>query len=878
MGQETIEGLLEKLDAVIVKRDRGYQTIDAQYKRSDGNVIAKQYDEYKLRKDSVTDQANKDSIDCQKELDVLCKKIRSKQPALIEMGQDNLNRNERFPRQVALGKYHVCYENLDFFVPKMFRFPFEKPMYIADDSQTELLHKILLRLMYALPTNKQEYYVFDPVGVGRSVWNFNQLFSNQKVFPQGKVMTNSAELKAALKDVAEYMSSLYSDFFSIENDCPDWDACNRRFYSQGNPQKMLPYKVFIFMDVPEEMDADCFSLFRKLMLHSRECGFLVLFSFNSVLLEAEDSKMRAQELQLRKLVDDSLPLHAVLDRELTELSFERLQVYSVGEKFPDRKKLSELLTVFEKEVEKADKSTFSFEGILPQESLFSESSDQKLCVPSGYIAAGGNELIIEIGDRTPHYLVGGTTGSGKSNFLHNLIVSASWHYSPKELQLYLLDFKEGVEFSRYASPALANAALVAIEADTEYGISVLRHLDSEKTRRYSKFKQSGCKDIHAYRKQHPNEPMPRILVVIDEFQVLFESNEREQTISSMTTLAKQGRACGIHMILATQTLKGVDFGSLGTQFSGRIALNCPAEDSKLFLGGITSNNEAAAELEIPYAILNIAQGNPSKNVKFAVPEAKSELIASKISEINKKAKQEGLSTSTKRFEGQKFPTLPRPETFRHRGALTLTLGEVLNYESEPLSLEFRPAPENNLLLCGRNSQMKQDFLRVTLLSALGCQDCDGVVYIGDDELPNGFSGAQKIVCYKDAKDFVDAEKGNYFSHRRLVILDNSNLARSIEFPPKPYGQKNDYLTSFMQFWEDANQHSTHIVAFYDGANRIKACGIQLTDFQYRIGFDESMEEYNYLLGNSGRVMKSQIGQRAFIADNQTITAWFRPYE
>lgn len=877
MSQETIEGLLKRLDEVIVRRERDYRRIDSDYKREDGTVLSKEYDEYQRRRKAATEYADRESIDCQRKLDELCGKVRARQPALVDLKAKDLNGNGRFPRWVTLGKYHVRYENLDFFVPKTFRFPFEKPMYIADDSQMELLHKVLLRLMYALPANKQEYYVFDPIGMGRSAWIFNQLFSNRKLFPQGKVMTTSAELKAALQDVSDYMGSLYSDSFSIGKDCPDWDSCNRRLYAQGNHEQMLPYKIFIFMDVPEEMDAVCFSMFRKLMLHSAECGFLVLFSFNGTLLEAEDSKMRAQELQLRQLVDGSLPLHAVLDREIKDISYDRLHIDSVGEKFPDRQKLCELLDAFQEEAGKADSSFRSFDRILPRQALFHGSSARKLTIPCGYAAAGGNEFSIEIGDRTPHYLIGGTTGSGKSNLLHNIIVSALWNYGPDELSLYLLDFKEGVEFSRYAAPALPGIALVAVEADTEYGISVLRHLDKEKNARYDKFKKSGCKDICAYRECHPEEPMPRVLVVIDEFQVLFESSEKEQTIQSMTALAKQGRACGIHMILATQTLKGVDFTSLGTQFSGRIALNCPAEDSKLFLGGITSSNEAAVDLQIPYAIVNTAQGNPSKNVKFAVPEAKSQAIADRMSEMRRETDRRGYPVRTRVFEGQKFPACPSEETFHRESGFVLTLGEILSYNSEPLALELYPSPESNLLLCGHDWQMKSYFLYEILRSALGCRDCEGIVYIGQDELPGEFAGNARITRYADAKAFVEGEKEHYFDRKRIVILNGENLARSVGFPPTSYAPRNDYFTSFKAFWEDANQNSTYIIALYDGINRIKACGIPLADFQYRIGYDVSMEEYNYLLGNSGRILRTQIGQRAFFADNQIITAWFRPY-
>ncbi|WP_406042457.1 FtsK/SpoIIIE domain-containing protein [Succinimonas sp.] len=876
MSEENIDGLLKRLDEVILRRENGYRSIDREYTREDGTILAKRYDEYRQRKQYVTERADKDSLDCQQKLDDMCRNVRKWQPALVDIENVNLNRIGRFPRWIALGKYHVRYKNLDFYVPQLFRFPLEKPMYIADDRQTELFHKVLLRLMYALPANKQQYYIFDPIGMGRGFWIFNQLFPNQKLFPQGKVMTTVAELKTALQDVSDYISNLYSNFFSIGNDCPDWDSCNRRFCSQGRNEKMLPYKIFIFMDVPEEMNADCFATFRKLILHGAECGFLVLFSFNDTLLQAEDSKMKAQELLLRELVDISLPAHAVLDRKINDVTYARLQIKSIGEKFPDSQKLRELLNAFQEEVGKDGDEFCSFDRILPREELFHESSAKKLSIPCGYAASGGNELSIEIGDRVPHYLIGGTTGSGKSNLLHNIIVSSMWHYGPNDLSLFLLDFKEGVEFSRYASPPLPGIALVAVEADTEYGISVLRHLNDEKNARYAKFKKCGCKDILAYRQLHPEDTMPRVLIIIDEFQILFESNEKDQTIASMTTLAKQGRACGIHMVLATQTLKGVDFGSLGTQFSGRIALNCPAEDSKLFLGGLTSNNEAAANLEIPYAIINTAQGNPSKNIKFAVPEATSEAIAYKLAELRRETDRKGYSVQTKIFEGQKFPKLPPDEFFRKDCGFVLTLGEILNYDSDPLRLGLHPSPASNLLLCGHDTQMKLDFLIAIMRSSLGCQDCEEIIYIGEDGLPEMFA-KDRIKAYADARRFVDAEKAHYFDRKRIIIIDNENLTKSVGFPPTSYGKKDPYFESFMEFWEEANRNSTHIIAFYDGINRIKACGAPLTDFQYRIGYNVSTEEYNYLLGNLGPLMRLQIGQRAFFADNQTIKAWFKPY-
>lgn len=880
MDQETIEGLLKCLDDAIVRREKNYETLDSRYKNENGHIMSSEYDEYKERKDKVEEHFHTNAIDYQQKLDDLSKRVRKKQPALIELREEYINKNGRFPRRIALGKYHVQYENLDIFVPKMFEFPFKKPMYICDDGQMALLHKVLLRLMYSLPLDKQEYYIFDPMGLGKSVWNFNRLFSNEKIFPQKKIMSTAIELKEALKDVMEYMQTLYSGTFDLQTNCEDWDSYNRWLYSQKKTKKMLQYKVFLFLNVPDGMDAECFEMFRKLLMHSEKCGFLVLFSFNEVLLEAEDSKMKAQELLLSQCIDNSLPLHSVLDKTISDLTFEKLNITSVGEKFPDDRSLDALLRNFDEMIKNNTNSMFSFDDMLGQDSLFNKKSYEGLTIPCGYTTSGGAEVIIEIGDRYPHYLIGGTTGSGKSNLLHNIIVSSCWNYNPEELRVYLLDFKEGVEFNRYSEPILRHAELVATEADTEYGISVLDHLIIEKARRYKTFKDSNCKDITAYKKKNPTEIMPRVLVIIDEFQVLFEGADKDRTIETLTTLAKQGRACGIHLVLATQSLKGIDFGNLAPQFSGRIALKCSPEDSKILLGGITSNNEEASELEIPYAILNTSQGSKAGNVKYAVPEAKTDSIGIKLDEINGESDRQRIHTYTKIFEGQTFPNMPEESSFKHEQGMILTLGEVLSYDASRLDIMLANSPENNILLCGHDEQMKSDFLYEILLSAIGCRECDELVFIGE-KVPKCYASMgedSKLVIYSNIVAFIEANKANYFSKKRIVILDNLNLTKEIGFPPAAYGSVSDYAKSFKVFWDDANKNDSYIVALYDGFNRVKVSGLPLNDFKYRVGYSLNSDEKNQLLGNTSFASKRPEKRRAFLVDNLVIEAWFRPYE
>jgi len=72
-----------------------------------------------------------------------------------------------------------------------------------------------------------------------------------------------------------------------------------------------------------------------------------------------------------------------------------------------------------------------------------------------------------------HGLVGGTTGSGKTNLIHVLLTGLAEAYGPEELELYLADFKEGVEFKDYQTADLPHARIVALESEPELGLSIL---------------------------------------------------------------------------------------------------------------------------------------------------------------------------------------------------------------------------------------------------------------------------------------------------------------------------------------------------------------------------------------------------------------------
>jgi S-DNA-T family DNA segregation ATPase FtsK/SpoIIIE len=223
---------------------------------------------------------------------------------------------------------------------------------------------------------------------------------------------------------------------------------------------------------------------------------------------------------------------------------------------------------------------------------------------------GHAPLALQLADLTPHWLIGGRTGAGKTAFLVNVLYGLCSRYSPDELTLYLLDFKEGVSFREFTptdrDPAwIPHARAVGVESDRAYGLAVLRELDAEMARRSVLYKDAG---VARFADLRETVSLPRIVCVIDEFQVLLAGDDRlgQRAVALLESVARKGRSYGIHLILASQTLRGIEAlyakrDSIFGQFAVRIALPGGADV-------LDVRNESAAALRLGTAVINTAGG------------------------------------------------------------------------------------------------------------------------------------------------------------------------------------------------------------------------------------------------------------------------------
>jgi hypothetical protein len=384
---------------------------------------------------------------------------------------------------------------------------------------------------------------------------------------------------------------------------------------------------------------------------------------------------------------------------------------------PAAETFNRLLHDYGQRAKDAHRVEVPFEFIAPvQSEYWTQDSRDGVDVPLG--RAGATKLQhLKLGKGTSqHVLIAGKTGSGKSTLLHALVTNAALRYSPDELELYLIDFKKGVEFKIYAALELPHARVIAVESEREFGHSVLQRLDAELKHRGDLFRTLGVQDIKGYREATDGtgtKPLPRILFIVDEFQEFFVEDDRiAQDVSLLLDrLVRQGRAFGIHVHLGSQTLGGAFSLARSTlgQMAVRIALQCSETDAHLIL---SEDNGAARLLTRPgEAIYNDANGMVEGNNFFQVVWLSDLRREEYLKEI------QALAIARHRppveqivFEGN-LPALPRknhllagllqapgwPEPPRADHAW---LGEAIAIK-DPTAAVFRPQSGSNLLIVGQ---------------------------------------------------------------------------------------------------------------------------------------------------------------------------------
>jgi ABC-type multidrug transport system fused ATPase/permease subunit len=637
------------------------------------------------------------------------------------------------PPAIRFGRYEVespdgtlnGAEDTPVFLPALLGFSETCSLLIkADDDgrarAVEVLQALMLRLLTALPPGKVRFTIIDPIGLGQNFASFMHLADYDESLVTSKIWTESAHIEQQLADLTGHMEKVIQKY--LRDQFPTIED-----YNAQAGEVAEPYRFLVIANSPVNFSSEAARRLNSIVKAGPRCGVHTLISVD-----------RGQPFPLGSSAED-------LETQGT------VQLAWNGERFvwedddfadfplhvdspPAAEFSTHLLGLIGERAREARRVEVPFEFVVPPaERWWTADSRRGIDVPLGRVGATKKQYL-KLGEGTAqHALIAGKTGSGKSTLLHALINNLALLYSPDEVELYLVDFKKGVEFKTYATHQLPHARVVAIESEREFGLSVLQRLDAVLKERGERFRAAGAQDLNAYRQANGNAYLPRILLIVDEFQEFFVEDDRlaQEAALLLDRLVRQGRAFGLHVLLGSQTLGGAYSLARSTidQMAVRIALQCSEADAHLIL---SEDNSAARLLSRPgEAIYNDANGLVEGNNPFQVvwlPEERREQYLERLQQL---ARDRGLpaedGANGRRqivFEGNAPADVTRNSALNdlllsrrdspgaRRPPLVAWLGEAIAIK-EPTAATFRPQSGSNLLILGQNEEAALGILSVS---------------------------------------------------------------------------------------------------------------------------------------------------------------------
>ncbi len=467
------------------------------------------------------------------------------------------------------------------------------------------LQALTLRIASGVPAGQTRFTIIDPLGLGKHFAGFMHLADHDELLVTSRIWTEPQQIEQRLADITEHMELVIQKY--LRNEYESIAAYN------AEAEVPEPYRFVVVANFPANFTETSARRLASIASSGARCGVATIVSVDT-----------------RQTLPSGFSL-AELEQHATVLRLEgggfvwkdaELSKWPLAVEAPPP---DDVFTAIVQRVGMAAKAAkrveVPFDRVAPaREAWWTGSTAPGIDVPLG--PAGAKKMQhMKLGKGTSqHVLIAGKTGSGKSTMMHALITNLALTYSPNEIQFYLIDFKKGVEFKIYDHYELPHARVIAIESEREFGLSVLEQLDRELKRRGDLFRDLAVQDLAGFRATGNPDPMPRILLIIDEFQELFIEDDKLAQDASLILdrLVRQGRAFGMHVLLGSQTLGGsysLPRATMG-QMAVRIALQCNEADSSLIL---SEDNSAARLLTRPgEAIYNDANGMLAGNNPFQV--------------------------------------------------------------------------------------------------------------------------------------------------------------------------------------------------------------------------------------------------------------------
>ena len=594
----------------------------------------------------------------------------------------------------------------------------------------QFLQNVGLKILLSLNPSVINVILIDPEGSGA---NFKLLLGYEKAKPN--LILSKSEIGAKLSDILKTFNKLQTENLTFKYD-------NLEELNLNESKLAKPYTFIFISNYPSGFKKEDQAMLESIISKGNTFGTFVFMSYDPSIksdwMKSDEIESVLKEITLFKQNTSGYKIYNCkesdiynnnydiqLEKEYPSTAIELISFLNNAAKESSARSISQneyIEKVFVNQIE------------LWQEYSGENEKNTGIKVPVGLKSATEElEFTFDSGTDNYHAIIGGKTGSGKTVLLDNIIINCCIKYSPLELQFVLLDFK-GASFQKYTN--LPHLKILFGGNDRSYGLNVLKFLEDENTRRQTILADLGGKMSALTKKERIVHNFPRLIVILDEFQVLLkeiDSLTREAN-RHIDTIAQQGRSAGIHLILSSQDLTGITISD-SAQFNSnvRIALQMDPNACKQIFS--MDNTEASLLEKKGEAIYNEKPGRPRfGNQRFQVYKLEDQTCKNIVEFLNKKNLSISENTIDRFFlpnENSAMLTnnndLVRQLSESARKSLypKIYLGEPSfikvnkkTYKKEDSYFQFRRAENSNVLMAGTDMNSASTLLGLTLIQLI----------------------------------------------------------------------------------------------------------------------------------------------------------------
>ena len=512
-------------------------------------------------------------------------------------------------------------------------------------------------------------------------------------------------------------------------------------------------------------------------------------------------------------------------------------------------------------------------------------------------------------------IVIGIPGSGKSVFLHSIICSAAVKYSPDELRMYLIDFS-GVEFNSYALGKLPHARVIAPEAEREFGLSILNELVEEGSRRMALCRDHNVSNIVDLKRIAPEIKIPRLLVIIDEFQKLFEIENdliSREANSKIHTIIQEFRKFGINLILATQKLPSNSFLPRDL-IANRIVFKSSPSDFSSLINSV--GNENMPRLRTGQCVYNSESGAAYDNEKvqgFFVSNTEIDSLLTRLGEFE--SHQNYLRETLKVFRSGELPEFVNRRLMEHhRGIrkadcpIPIYVGESISVNEHDVNFEFHHESANNLLVIGGETSIAEGICFHALLSMSTYHETDdaSIIVINGMRSDNPLAGnilatinalpfgaafpantAEIEMTLTAVKETIDSRRESNETAPSNIYLGFFDFQNCRAFDKDTSGriEKSSTSSALLEYiLRNGPSVGVFTILQVDNLENLARAGSVLSTFNYRVALQMPETESNKIMGSAAAnklfVFNRPASKfRAYLRDNnRNISIKFKPYK